>query len=102
LFFQIDQDILKETINNYNAANRSKEFTMRALRRGDTGDPVADLQQMLIDAGYSVGRGGADGVFGAGTEQAVLQFQAAQGLDEDGLAGDTIAALEAALGEDAC
>ena len=74
---------------------------MRALRRGDSGDPVADLQQMLIDAGYNVGRSGADGIFGAGTEQAVLKFQADQGLDEDGLAGDnTIAALEAVLGED--
>ena len=76
---------------------------MRALRRGDRGGSVSDLQQMLIDAGYDVGSSGADGIFGAGTEEAVLQFQSAQGLDADGLAGDnTIAALEAALAEEGC
>jgi peptidoglycan hydrolase-like protein with peptidoglycan-binding domain len=74
---------------------------MRALRRGDRGGQVADLQQMLIDAGYDIGSGGADGIFGGDTEAAVIQFQSDQGLDADGLAGDnTIAALEAVLGEE--
>jgi peptidoglycan hydrolase-like protein with peptidoglycan-binding domain len=73
---------------------------MASLRRGDSGGPVADLQQMLIDAGYDVGSGGADGIFGKGTESALLQFQEDHELDVDGLAGpNTIAKLEEVIAE---
>lgn len=62
------------------------------LRRGDSGSDVKALQQLLQAAGYSLS---ADGVFGSATEQAVRQFQAREGLTQDGIAGPaTLAALK--------
>lgn len=49
------------------------------LARGARGPRVADLQRALIAAGFTV-RGGADGVFGAATQQALSSFQTAKGL----------------------
>lgn len=58
------------------------------LRRGSRGATVKKLQEAL---GI-----GADGVFGSGTEKAVKEFQAKNGLDADGLAGpETLAKLDA-------
>ena len=54
------------------------------LRRGDRGDAVRRMQQLLADQGY-LGAGGADGSFGPGTESAVQAFQAAEGLTADGV-----------------
>lgn len=61
--------------------------TGQLLLRGSVGPAVKDLQgQLGIDA---------DGIFGAGTEQAVRDFQASQGLDVDGIVGPkTHAALD--------
>lgn len=67
------------------------------LRRGDRGDAVKTMQNMLIKCGYSCGKAGADGIFGGGTENAVIAFQKAAKLSVDGLYGPkTRAALEAA------
>ena len=55
------------------------------LRRNDRGDEVRALQQQLVDQGY-LNAGGADGVYGGGTEKAVTQFQKDQGLEPDGVA----------------
>ena len=63
----------------------------RVLKRGRNGDDVKALQKALIDLGYDCGSYGADGDFGKATEQAVIQFQKDNGLDDDGEAGqDTI------------
>ena len=59
----------------------------RLLKKGRRGDDVKDLQEALIKLGYSVGSYGADGDFGNATEQAVIAFQKANGLDADGEAG---------------
>ena len=57
------------------------------LRRGSRGETVKRLQR-----GLEIG---ADGIFGAGTEKAVKEFQTANGLDADGLAGpETLAKLD--------
>lgn len=53
------------------------------LKVGATGDAVRQVQQALIDKGFAVA-GGADGVFGAGTERALKQFQTSQGLNANG------------------
>ena len=56
------------------------------LRRGSRGAQVKKLQEAL---GI-----GADGIFGGGTEQAVKDYQAANGLDVDGMAGpETLAKM---------
>ena len=55
------------------------------LRRGDKGEAVIRIQKALIALGYLQGR--ADGDFGAKTEQALKDYQAVQGLAEDGVAG---------------
>lgn len=52
---------------------------MAMLRRGLYGEPVRILQEKL---GVN-----ADGVFGQGTESALIEFQKAEGLSADGIAG---------------
>ena len=65
------------------------------LRRGAKGEAVRTMQTLLIAAGYSVGKAGADGIFGSGTESGVLAFQADNGLSPDGICGPmTWAALD--------
>jgi N-acetylmuramoyl-L-alanine amidase len=63
------------------------------LRRGQTGDAVRDLQHRLTTAGFAADADEA-GVFCDATWKAVLAFQQAHGLEEDGVCGDrTWAAL---------
>ncbi|MEM9513837.1 MAG: peptidoglycan-binding protein [Actinomycetota bacterium] len=54
------------------------------LAVGSTGDKVKELQRALIQAGISL-RGGADGVFGNFTKQALQEFQRANGLEPTGV-----------------
>lgn len=66
---------------------------LRTLREGDRGADVRQLQLRLIQAGYLWG--GADGVFGAATRQAVIAARRALALP----AGDAAdSALQTALG----
>lgn len=61
------------------------------LRRGDSGEDVADLQRMLTAAGHPLA---PDGRFGPATARRVEDFQAEKGLVIDGVAGPrTLAAL---------
>jgi cell wall-associated NlpC family hydrolase len=55
-----------------------------ALRQGDDGDMVYELQERLVSLHYDVS---VDGDFGSGTEQAVRQFQRDNGLEMDGIVG---------------
>ncbi|WP_219948669.1 peptidoglycan-binding protein [Salinibacterium sp. M195] len=56
-----------------------------SLRRGDRGQDVRDLQELLTALGYDTN--GIDGDFGSGTQSALRQFQRDQGLGADGIAG---------------
>mgnify|MGYP004462838709 FL=1 len=58
---------------------------MRTLKKNFTGEDVKQLQQALIDLGYL--NDAADGTFGTNTQEAVIRFQAVNGLNADGLAG---------------
>ncbi|MCU0523576.1 MAG: peptidoglycan-binding protein [Elainella sp. Prado103] len=60
-------------------------FDSNILRLGSAGEYVALLQQALIDAGFNPGP--VDGLFGHQTAEAVAQYQAANGLLVDGIAG---------------
>lgn len=55
------------------------------LRKGSRGDEVKDLQNNLTKLGFDVK---ADSIFGAETENAVLQLQKMFGYTVDGLVGD--------------
>src|SRR5918998_6299183 len=57
----------------------------RVLHKGNRGWDVAALQFRLLKHGYPPG--GVDGVFGPGTQTAVINFQSANGLTADGVAG---------------
>lgn len=57
------------------------------LRKGSQGQSVVLLQKLLEATGYSCGKAGIDGDFGAGTETAVVAFQRKSGLTEDGIVG---------------
>ena len=73
-------------------------FTRYTLRKGDKGEAVRQLQQILVNAGYSVGAG-IDGDFGVGTESAVKKFQRDNRLEADGIVGpNTWKALEGVKG----
>ena len=55
------------------------------LRRGDVSEAVREVQQLLADQNY-LSANGADGIFGGGTEKAIMEFQNDQGLTADGVA----------------
>ena len=55
------------------------------LRKGDNGEIVITLQNLLTERGYNPGT--IDGDFGPGTEGAVIQFQTDNGLTADGIVG---------------
>lgn len=66
----------------------------RTLRNGMEGEDVKELQTILIQFGYELGKWGADGDFGDMTEMAVRAFQWANDLEVDGIVGkNTVAAL---------
>lgn len=63
------------------------------LKRGERGEAVANLQRDLIRFGFQPGK--PDGIFGYGTEAAVIAFQKSQKLVADGIAGPkTLAKLK--------
>lgn len=63
------------------------EVKVSILRKGAKGDQVKALQALLIGYGYSCGGYGVDGSFGPATDEAVREYQKAEGLDVDGCVG---------------
>lgn len=57
------------------------------IQMGSKGSAVTDLQEKLIRMGYNCGGYGADGDFGTGTYNSVVQFQKNNGLTQDGIVG---------------
>lgn len=55
------------------------------LTIGSSGEIVAALQQVLLEQGFDPGA--VDGLYGYQTAEAVAQYQAAAGLEVDGVAG---------------
>jgi peptidoglycan hydrolase-like protein with peptidoglycan-binding domain len=69
------------------------ESPLIGLARGNRGDTVAQLQRLLITLGQEPA-GGADGIFGPGTEAALRNVQSAFGLSATGVVdADTAARL---------
>ena len=67
------------------AAEAAKLAEMPTVAIGDSGDAVTTLQTELNALGYDCGE--ADGFFGQNTHDAVIAFQAANGLTADGVVG---------------
>ena len=67
--------------------------TMETLSRyGSSGEEVRQIQTRLKEWGYY--KGDVDGIYGSRTQQAVRDFQRANGLSVDGIAGEkTLAAI---------
>ena len=79
-----------KTLSNSKPA---REASRRFLQLGDRGSEVSVLQDSLEAAGFP---GGANGIFDAATQKAVMRFQQAKGLTVDGIVGaQTWAALPA-------
>lgn len=72
------------------------------LMIGDNGKEVKEMQEKLIKLGYSCGTSGADGDFGAATDEALKKFQKENGLVADGEYGaQSKAKVEALLNNNA-
>jgi hypothetical protein len=56
-----------------------------SFQRGDDGEEVLAIQKRLVELNYPLGS--IDGEFGPATEAAIKNFQAAQGLEVDGVVG---------------
>lgn len=72
--FEIDNDELRKAL-----------FSDYTLSQGMSGVAVKNLQECLVQLGYSTN--GIDGVYGSGTKAAVTSFQSDAGLESDGVAG---------------
>ena len=67
--------------------NELFEVEIPVLHRGCKGNCVKALQAHLLGYGYSIGKKGIDGSFGADTEKAVKRYQVDNDLTEDGRVG---------------
>jgi len=85
------------TANLVAAASTSDSLSISGtLQKGSTGQEVMDLQNALKKLGYFTST--VDGDFGDLTKSAVIKFQAAKGLTQDGIVGaETKAAISDAL-----
>lgn len=85
----------------YESATAKHAVGSRTMGLFDGGTDVKWLQEKLLDLGYSLSNGGADGLYGKSTETAVRNYQRDRGLSMiDGLAGDeTISALKSKRGK---
>lgn len=94
---------LKEALADLGkAADISLEGIDRVLKKGTSGEDVKKAQKALKALGHDLGTfgeqaDGVDGVLGGMTESAIKAFQAANGLEADGIIGPkTLEALEKA------
>ena len=78
---------LKSTgIVNKETYDAIKNAEIVSIKKGDNGEPVVEIQGRLAKLGYL--SSSADGSFGPGTEQAVMNFQAANGLFSSGVVNE--------------
>ena len=90
-------DIAKQVNAQLKVANSAQKEEVKVmveldiLRKGATGAQVKTLQRLLTALGYKMQNNGAtygvDGSFGTATYNAVISFQKAKGLAQDGIVG---------------
>lgn len=83
------KEISEGTAAGKPAESAAEGFTtvFQQLSKGDKGDKVRVLQELLRGKGYDLGTYGADGDFGGATRSAVVAFQVRSGLSADGIVG---------------
>ena len=80
------QEETKETpLELDSGASGAEVISMQTLRNGSKGTQVKVLQWLLNTLGFDCGT--IDGDFGSKTKAAVMRFQAAKGLEVDGIVG---------------
>ncbi|MBW4669760.1 MAG: peptidoglycan-binding protein [Cyanomargarita calcarea GSE-NOS-MK-12-04C] len=67
----------------------ASEVLAVTLKKTDNGPEVANIQKCLQQLGYLNSSVKVNGNFGPATESAVIKFQQANGLNADGIAGNT-------------
>lgn len=88
-------DTIKDSTSGSTTTAPIITTTRPTLRKGDKGPDVKEMQQMLLDAGCTLPKYGADGSYGAETVKAVKAYQTTHALHPDGICGPlTWAALE--------
>ena len=88
-FYDAEPEKPEEQPEDKPEEKKEDTFTMemRLLKKGCKGEDVRSLQILLIGRGFNCGSTGADGDFGTATHKAVVAFQKAKGLAQDGIAG---------------
>lgn len=83
------KEISEGTAAGKPAESAAEGFTtvLPQLSKGDKGDKVRVLQELLRGKGYDLGTYGADGDFGGATRGAVMAFQVRNHLSADGIVG---------------
>ena len=84
---------VKPTVNNNDnwvkrlqeECNKQGFNSYPTLKKGARGNITKLLQEKLVSLGYNTN--GVDGIFGSGTEKAVISFQKSNGLVVDGIVG---------------
>lgn len=79
-----NQGFSNQTVDGYAGPNTLDGCPL--VKPGAQGNITKLIQERLISLGYNVSCG-ADGIFGNGTKQAVIQFQQDNGLSADGIVG---------------
>ena len=79
---RVTYSINDKKILGYGTVHDVADWTMR---QGNSGEKVRALQEKLVYLGL-MPEGSADGVYGAATAEAILAFQRAHGLKENGIA----------------
>lgn len=90
----VDQDYSSEIWETFNI------LPLDTITKGAKSELVKYLQRGLIEAGYDLGKTGADGIFGSETLSAVRAFQHDHGLTPDGKVGKKTWAVIKSLAAD--
>ena len=93
--YTVDAEALNDMVIGLADAEVPALGELESLSRGAKGEEVMPLQEGLKALGYLTGA--VDGDFGGGTETAVKAFQAANGLEETGVADELTQLLVASL-----
>ena len=85
---RLQQECNKQGFSNQIVDGISGPNTLRGcpmMKKGARGNITKLLQEKLVSLGYNTN--GIDGIFGSGTEKAVISFQKSNGLIADGIVG---------------